>query len=83
LPSGKGDNRTIIPVDSAIQPRTARRGDVPVLIEAKSAVDATSTNKRRKEEARKYSQLKAEFGSDVKYIMLLCGYFEAGYLGGY
>jgi adenine-specific DNA-methyltransferase len=78
---GKRDNKIIIPVDCAIQPRNARKGDVPVLIEAKSAGDATNTNKRRKEEAQKYSQLKVEFGSDVKYIMLLCGYFEAGYLG--
>ncbi len=51
-----------------------------MLIEAKSAGDATNTNKRRKEEAQKYSQLKT-LGSDVKYVLLLCGYFEAGYLG--
>lgn len=78
---GKEYNKTIIPVDCAIQPRTAGIADVPLLIEAKSAGDATNTNKRRKEEAQKYSQLKVAFGSDVKYIMFLCGYFEAGYLG--
>ncbi|MBI5409499.1 MAG: XamI family restriction endonuclease [Nitrospirae bacterium] len=81
IPVGKGDNKTIIPVDCAIQPRNAGKGDVPILIEAKSAGDATNTNKRRKEEAQKYSQLKANFGEGVKYILLLCGYFEAGYLG--
>lgn len=77
----KGDKKIIIPVDCAIQPRKARKGDVPVLIEAKSAGDATNTNKRRKEEAQKYSQFKVAFGAEVKYILLLCGYFEAGYLG--
>jgi hypothetical protein len=78
---GRGKNKVTIPVDCAIQPRDAHKSAIPVLIEAKSAGDATNTNKRRKEEAQKYSQLKVEFGSDVKYIMMLCGYFEAGYLG--
>lgn len=81
IPVRKGGQTTIIPVDCAIQPHTARSGDVPVLIEAKSAGDATNTNKRRKEEAQKYAQLKMGLGPGVKYILLLCGYFEAGYLG--
>lgn len=59
----------------------AKKGSVPLLVEAKSAGDATNTNKRRKEEAQKYGQLKKTFGKDVVYILFLCGYFEPGYLG--
>jgi hypothetical protein len=38
--------------------KTARAGDLPLLIEAKSAGDSTNVNKRRKEEATKMSQLR-------------------------
>lgn len=73
-----GRQKTTIPVDAVIQP--FGKTGLPVLIEAKSAGDATNTNKRRKEEAQKFNQLKQQFGS-VKFILFLCGYFEPGYLG--
>lgn len=78
--AGKG--RTVnIPVDVAIQPHEHHLGDLPILIEAKSAGDFTNTNKRRKEEATKVNQLRARYGADLQFILLLCGYFDAGYLG--
>lgn len=73
-----------IPVDAVIQPRTANHGDFPILFEAKSAGDFTNTNKRRKEEAVKMSQLRATYGRDghnVRFNLFLCGYFDSGYLG--
>lgn len=70
-----------IPVDAVIQPLKAKLPHLPVLIEAKSAGDFTNVNKRRKEEATKMSQLKATFGESVVYVLLLCGYFDAAYLG--
>lgn len=70
-----------IPVDAVIQPRSAKTPHLPLLIEAKSAGDFTNVNKRRKEEATKINQLKATFGSDVVFVLLLCGYFDAAYLG--
>jgi len=75
--SGSGVN---IPVDVAIQPRSAHAGDSPIIIEAKSAGDFANVNKRRKEEAQKIAQLKRTYGS-VKFYLFLCGYFDAGYLG--
>jgi len=72
-------NGVRIPVDLVIQPFGAQRGDVPILIEAKSAGDDTNTNKRRKEEANKYDNLKAELG-DPRYYLLLGGYFPVTYL---
>jgi hypothetical protein len=51
------------------------------MVEAKSAGDFTNTNKRRKEEAKKMSQLKATLGRGICYIVFLCGYFDGGYLG--
>lgn len=70
-----------IPVDAAIQRRKARRGEIPILIEAKSAGDFANTNKRRKEEATKVRQLKATYGEGIRFILFLRGYFDSGYLG--
>ncbi|NLF07020.1 MAG: XamI family restriction endonuclease [Pirellulaceae bacterium] len=58
-----------------------RANGLPILVEAKSAGDFTNTNKRRKEEAKKMSQLKDALGNNACYIVFLCGYFDAGYLG--
>lgn len=70
-----------IPVDATIMPKIARRGDLPVLLEAKSAGDYTNTNKRRKEEATKMSQLRNTHGDGVRFCLFLCGYFDSSYLG--
>lgn len=40
-----------------------------------------SVNKRRKEESDKMGHLIARFGRDVPFVLFLCGYFDAGYLG--
>lgn len=76
-----GENTVNIPVDAVIMPRSANLGDLPLLIEAKSAGDFTNTNKRRKEEATKMAQLRQTYGDDVSFVLFLCGYFDSGYLG--
>lgn len=70
-----------IPIDAVIMPLRSRQGDLPLLIEAKSAGDYTNTNKRRKEEATKVSQLRENYGDAVRFVLFLCGYFDSGYLG--
>ena len=70
-----------ISVDAVIMPHNAMLGELPLLIEAKSAGDFTNVNKRRKEEAIKMTQLRGSYGNDVRYILFLCGYFDSGYLG--
>ena len=76
------DGRQInIPVDAVIMPKNAKKGEIPVLIEAKSAGDFTNTNKRRKEEAIKIQQLRKTYGEKVAFNLFLCGYFDSGYLG--
>ena len=71
-----------IPVDAVIMPKTARLGELPLLVEAKSAGDFANVNKRRKEEAAKMSQLRQSCArTDVRYVLFLCGYFDSGYLG--
>ena len=72
---------TNIPVDVVVMPKSAKAGDMPLLIEAKSAGDFTNVNKRRKEEATKMSQLRVTYGPNVRFILFLCGYFDSGYLG--
>lgn len=70
-----------VSIDAAIMRKGAAEGDLPLLIEAKSAGDFTNVNKRRKEEAMKISLLKRTYGQKVDYALFLCGYFDSGYLG--
>lgn len=70
-----------MPIDVVIMRKTAATGDMPILIECKSAGDFTNTNKRRKEEATKIEQLKNTYGKSIEFILFLCGYFDSGYLG--
>ena len=82
VPAKMGRGKTVnIPVDVAVMRRDAVSGDLPLLIECKSAGDFTNTNKRRKEEAVKAEQLKKTFGRDVEFMLFLCGYFDSSYLG--
>jgi len=70
-----------IPIDCVIAKHGRQPDELPLLVEAKSAGDATNTNKRRKEEAQKFTQLKDKFGKHVTFVLFLCGYFEPSYLG--
>lgn len=76
-----GTKSVNIPIDAVINPMTATRRTIPVFFEAKSAGDFTNTNKRRKEEAVKISQLRGNYGKRVQFNLFLCGYFDSGYLG--
>ena len=74
-------NREIkMPIDVVVMPLSARLGDFPLLIEAKSAGDFTNTNKRRKEEATKVTQLRSTYGDNIRFILFLSGYFDSNYL---
>ena len=79
--SPDSDQMANIPVDVLILPKTANKGNLPIMIEAKSAGDFTNVNKRRKEEATKIQQLKSTYGNDVVFVLFLCGYFDSAYLG--
>ncbi len=82
IPITLEDERKVnIPIDTVVMPKNAIVGNFPLLIEAKSAGDFTNTNKRRKEEATKFFQLKRTYGNNVRFVLFLCGYFDAGYLG--
>jgi len=70
-----------IPIDAVINPKRATKRSFPIFFEAKSAGDFTNTNKRRKEEAAKMSQLRSTYGNKVQFNLFLCGYFDSGYLG--
>jgi hypothetical protein len=80
-PSAAVTKTVKIPIDAVIQPKGVELPHLPILIEAKSAGDFTNVNKRRKEEATKINQLKATFGDGVVFVLFLCGYFDAAYLG--
>lgn len=77
----KGSRQVNIAIDALVMPFSFKAGYLPLLIEAKSAGDFTNTNKRRKEEAIKVTQLRRIYGDGIYFILFLCGYFDAGYLG--
>lgn len=77
----QGSARVNIPVDALIQPLRALPGAFPLLVEAKSAGDFANVNKRRKEEAQKFTMLKHTHGENVRLVLFLCGYFDGAYLG--
>lgn len=82
VPVFREDKKKVnIPVDVIIMRKDASDGDYPLLLEAKSAGDFTNTNKRRKEEAQKMTQLRKTYGSKIEFNLFLCGYFDSGYLG--
>ncbi len=73
--------RINIPIDVVVKPKGSKTNELPIFMEAKSAGDFTNTNKRRKEEAMKVSQLRKNYGEGVRFVLFLCGYFDTGYLG--
>ena len=77
----EGGTSVNIPIDAIVMPHNAKSGELPLLIEAKSAGDFTNVNKRRKEEAAKMSQLRSTYEEKIRFILFLCGYFDNGYLG--
>jgi hypothetical protein len=77
--TGATGRRVNLPVDVIVRPKA--EGIRPLLIEAKAAGDFTNTNKRRKEEAQKMTQLRATYGPEIRFMLFLCGYFDSGYLG--
>lgn len=75
----ESDGYVNTPVDVVIMPIDLSM-DKPMLVECKSAGDFANTNKRRKEEDTKVTQLRATYG-DLTLYLFLCGYFDSTYLG--
>lgn len=73
-------NVAIVAVDLVIQPKQPTGNRIPIVTELKAAGDFTNVNKRRKEEADKFRNLKAKYGEDLKLVLFLCGYFDRNYL---
>lgn len=78
---GVSTSLVTIPVDAVVVPLASSTQPEPIFIEAKSAGDFTNVNKRRKEEATKAAQLRETYGTRVRFVLFLCGYFDTGYLG--
>lgn len=73
-------NVAIVAVDLVIQLKQPTGNRIPIITELKAAGDFTNVNKRRKEEADKFRNLKAKYGEDLKLVLFLCGYFDRNYL---
>lgn len=76
------DERSVnIPVDLAIMPKTARKGSLPILIEAKTSDSFPFSNRGCRFVIAKARKLKNILGRNVSLILHLAGYFDPGYLG--
>jgi hypothetical protein len=73
-------NVAIVAVDLVVQPKQLTGNRIPIIVELKAAGDFTNVNKRRKEEADKFRNLRAKYGEDLKLVLFLCGYFDRNYL---
>src|SRR5207248_6264990 len=62
-------------------PAGAPPGDLPLLIAARVAGDAARARKKRLEDVTTVADLRSSYGSSVRFILFLCGYFDSGYLG--
>lgn len=80
LPDSTGQ-KVNMPIDVLIKRKCDSGKDLPWMVECKSAGDFANVNKRRKEEATKIQQLKLLHGDNVHFLLFLCGYFDASYLG--
>lgn len=82
IPGVKKNNQkeVKVSVDVVVKSFNQKDMELPILIECKSAGDFTNTNKRRKEESDKFENLTNYHGSNVIYLLLLCGYFDVNYL---
>jgi hypothetical protein len=80
VPVVMGNGKVNMPIDVVVKKVNCDE-QLPLLIECKSAGDFANTNKRRKEEAMKVSQLRDTYGCDIQFILFLCGYFDTSYLG--
>lgn len=69
------------PIDCLVKPLRASKRGKPFVIEIKSSGNATTTLIWRRKEAEKFEQLKERYGANVKFILLLCGHLDPGYLG--
>ena len=84
VPVKKGRGTFHMPIDVVIMPKNAKPGNLPMLIECKSAGDYANVNKRRKEESEKMNRLITTYGTGIKdnklFKLFLCGYFNNNYL---
>lgn len=70
-----------LPIDVAIMPLNASAGDLPLLLDTRSSGDYARANKRRVEDADKFTSLRATYGANARFVLHLSGYFDTGYLG--
>ena len=51
------------------------------MIELKASGNASTTNRLRRKEPQKFTQLKDRYGVNIAFLLLFCGHFDPGYLG--
>jgi hypothetical protein len=62
-------------------PSGAAPHELPLLIETQCAGDFTRGNKKRAEDAARVATLRGTYGHTLRFVLVLWGYFDTGYLG--
>ncbi len=71
----------LMPFDCLIQPTVPRPHTFPVLLDVQSAATFAAANARAAQPTEKVRALRMTYGEAVPYVLMLGGFFDAGYLG--
>lgn len=83
-PASSSEKKTTpgnISIDCVVKPINTSKQGQPIVIEVKSSGNATNSLRMHKKDARKFAQIKKRYSENAKFILLLCGYFDPGFLG--
>ncbi len=78
---GKETASVNIPTFCIVKPTATGKVCLPIIIAAKSSENTSSSIRSAKKDARKFATFKEHYEEKVKFILLLCGYFDGYYLG--
>lgn len=68
-------------IDVLLQRKRLHFDRMPLLLDVKSAMTLAMANKHNGEVVEKLKRLRMTYGRSVPFVLVLCGYFDAGYLG--
>ena len=73
--------RSTVAIDVVIQRKRRDAAQMPLLLDVKSSPSFATAYKHRREGAEKLKWLRMNYGTSVPFVLMLGGYFNAGYLG--
>jgi hypothetical protein len=73
--------RSTVAIDVVIQRMRRDAAQIPLLLDVKSSPSFATAYKHQMQGAEKLKWLRMNYGNSVPFVLMLGGYFDAGYLG--